>query len=69
MIHEFKKPIPVVVNENGEERDGYVIYVESGGMFENDCWTICLCESGVVRHYATNQIKIYFNQTYGIKKQ
>lgn len=65
MIHEFNKPIPVVV-ENG--KDGYAIYVESSGMFENDIWCVCLCENGVVKHYNTSQIKIFFNATFDIKK-
>lgn len=51
MIHEFIKPLPVVVEEN---KDGYAIYVESSGMFENDIWCIVLCESGVVKHYNTS---------------
>ncbi len=65
MIHEFNKPIPVVVENNIE---GYAIYVESSGMFENDCWTVVHCDSGIVRHYLTDQIKIYQNLTYSIIK-
>jgi len=66
MIHEFHKPIPCVVEEN---KDGYAIYVESSGQFENDCWCVCLCEDGSVKHYLSNQIKIYFNSTFGINKK
>lgn len=62
MIYEFHKPIPVIT-EHGE---GYAIYVESGGQFENDIWTVCLCEGGLVRHYNTSQIRIYKNATFGI---
>ena len=59
---EFRKPIPV----NTPHGEGYAIYVESGGMFENDCWTVCLCEGGVVRHYNTTQINICKNGTFEI---
>ena len=62
---EFKKPIPVVV-ENGIE--GYAIYVMSGGTFENDIWCVVLCDGGLVRHYRSDQIKIHSNATFEIKK-
>ena len=65
----FDIPIPVVVNENGVEKDGYAIYVESNGMYENDSWCISLADGGGVRHYLSNQIKIYHNETYSIKKK
>ena len=66
MIHEFKNPIPVVV-EN--DKDGYALYVRDGGAFENDIWCVVLCEGGHVRHYFSNQIRIYTNATLGITKQ
>lgn len=62
---EFKNPIPVVVEEN---KDGYAIYVTNGGTFENDVWCVVLCDGGIVRHYMSNQIKIYANSTFGINK-
>mgnify|MGYP007027865395 CR=1 FL=1 len=65
----FDCPLPVVVNENGVEKDGYAIYVESGGMYENDIWCVALLDGGDVRHYLSNQIKIYHNETYSIKKK
>jgi hypothetical protein len=64
MIYEFKKPIPVVTPIG----DGYAIYVESGGMFENDVWTVCLCADGRVLHFCSDQIRIWHNETFGIKK-
>ncbi len=64
MITFAPYPIPVVV----EGKEGYVLYVESGGSFENDCFTIVHCDSGVVRHYLTDQIKIHQNLTYSIIK-
>lgn len=61
---EFKKPIPVIVEEN---KEGYAIYVVNSGMLENDIWCVVLCDGGIVRHYRTDQIKIHFNSTFDIK--
>ena len=60
---EFSKPIPVVVEG---DKDGYAIYVVNSGMFENDVWCVVLCDGGDVRHYATDQIKIYANASRNI---
>jgi len=65
MMLEFKKPIPVIVEK---DQEGYALYVTDSGMFENDIWCVVLCDSGVVRHYRTDQIKIHQNLTFGIKK-
>ena len=62
---EFKKPIPVVIEDGNE---GYAIYVTNGGTFENDIWCVALCEGGKVRHYRSDQIKIHYNATFDIKK-
>ena len=62
---EFRKPIPVVVED---DRDGYAIYVTDSGMFENDIWCVVLCDGGIVRHYRSDQIKIYSNSTFDIEK-
>ena len=62
---EFKNPIPVVV-EN--DKDGYAIYVRDGGTFENDIWCVVLCNGGFVRHYRSDQIKIFTNSTFDITK-
>lgn len=61
---EFNKPIPVIVEEN---KEGYAIYVTNSGMFENDVWCVVHCNSGIVRHYTSNQIKIFYNSTFKIK--
>ena len=61
---QFKKPIPVVIKET--KQVGYAIYAESGGMLENDLWTVVLCDGGIVRHYRTDQIVIYKNATFDI---
>jgi hypothetical protein len=65
-IHEFNKPIPVIV-EN--DKEGYAIYVESSGMFENDIWCVVHCEGGIIRHYRTDQLKVYNNLTFDILKK
>lgn len=65
MMLEFKKPIPVVVEGN---KEGYAIYVQSGGTFENDIWCIVLCDLGIVRHYRSDQIRIHQNYTFDIQK-
>jgi hypothetical protein len=66
MMLEFKQPIPVVVEG---DKDGYAIYVSNSGMYENDVWCVVLCEGGLVRHYQTDQIKIWANATFGITKK
>jgi hypothetical protein len=62
---EFKKPIPVIVEG---DKEGYAIYVTNSGTFENDVWCVVHCDGGIVRHYLTNQIRIYKNETFNIKK-
>jgi hypothetical protein len=62
---EFKNPIPVIVETN---KEGYAIYVTCGGAFENDIWCVVLCDSGTIRHYRSDQIKMHHNATLDIKK-
>ncbi len=62
---EFKKPIPVIVED---DKEGYAIYVVNSGMFENDIWCVVLCNGGYVRHYRSDQIRIFMNATFDIKK-
>ena len=63
---EFNQPIPVIV-EN--DKEGYAIYVTNSGTFENDVWCVVLCDGGIVRHYRSDQIKIYMNSTFDITKK
>jgi hypothetical protein len=65
MIHQFNTPIPVITTDNQE---GYAIYVESSGMFENDVWCVVLCNGGIIRHYNTSQLRVHYNATFEIKK-
>jgi hypothetical protein len=62
---EFKNPIPVIIEDN---KKGYAIYVRDSGTFENDIWCVVHCESGIVRHYKSNQIKICKNATFDIER-
>ena len=66
MIHEFHNPIPVVIEG---DKKGYAIYVRDGSTFENDIWCVVHCDGGIVRHYKSDQIKIYQNSTFEIKKR
>lgn len=64
MMLEFKNPIPVIVEGN---KEGYAIYVVNSGSFENDVWCVTLCDGGMVRHYRSDQLRIYYNSTFDIK--
>lgn len=66
MILEFKNPIPVIIKETGAE--AMAIYTLSGGTFENDLWTIVLCEGGNIITVRIDQIKMYNNKTFDISK-
>lgn len=63
MIHEFKRPIPVLT-EHGK---GYVWFVRNGGNWENDIFCIILCDGGKVRFYTNRQFTIERNETFEIK--
>lgn len=65
MIYEFKNPVPCVTPLG----EGYVWYVKPNGILENDELTVILCDSGDIRHFTTNQVKIHSNSTYEIKKK
>ena len=65
MIHEFAKPIRVVV-KGGQL--GYALYAKDCGEFENDIWCVVLCDGGVVRHYRTDQLRVTANATLDIRR-
>lgn len=48
--------------------DGYLLYVTSSGMLENDELTVIINKDGSIRHFTTNDVKIWFNATYQIGK-
>jgi hypothetical protein len=64
MIFEPKNPIPCVTPLG----DAYIWYVKSNGFLENDEVTCILLATGQVKHFTIDQIKIWHNETYGIKK-
>lgn len=64
---EFKHPIPVIVkDEQGNDKEGYALYVESMGMHNNDSWAVAISENGLVRHFSTKDIRLSKNFTYEI---
>lgn len=63
---EFKQSIPVVLPDG---KEGYAIYVTNSGMYENDVWTVVHCDGGMIRHYTSDQIRVYQNATFGIKRE
>jgi len=64
MMLEFRNPIPVLLKETKQE--AYAIYVISGGTFENDVWTVVVCDTSAIIHCTTDQIVIYKNKTFEI---
>ena len=61
---EFRNPIPVVTPIGG----AYAIYVTNGGIFENDIWTVVMEDGGNILHFRSDQLKMYQNATFDIKK-
>lgn len=55
-------PIPVTTPLG----DGYILYITAGGMYENDEITVVLLDGGHIRHFESDQVKIWVNSTYGI---
>lgn len=55
MIHAFNKPIPVTTKLG----DGYAIYVNPSGPLKDDKWCVVMKNGGQVRHFLSNQIRIY----------
>lgn len=64
MIYEFKTPIPVTTPMG----DGYILYVRDGGTWENDIFAVVLTEGGTIRHFRSDQLNVWANATFGIKK-
>jgi len=57
-------PIPVTTPLG----DGYVLYVKSNNMYENDEFAIVLSNGGEIKHFNSSQVKIWHNATYDISK-
>lgn len=58
---EFRNPLPVVTPLG----EGYALYVQSGGTFENDIWCVVLDDSRIL-HFRSNQLKYVGNATFDI---
>jgi hypothetical protein len=64
MIHELNNPIACTTPLG----DAYIWYIKPNGYLENDEITCILMNGGQVRHFTTDQIRIWNNQTYKINK-
>jgi hypothetical protein len=64
MIHECRNPVPCTTPLG----DGYVWYIQPGGLLENDCYAVILLDGGKIKHFTSDQVTVWHNETYGIKK-
>jgi hypothetical protein len=55
-------PIPVTTPLG----DGYILYITPAGMLENDEITVVLSKGGEIRHFTSDQVRVWKNSTYGI---
>jgi hypothetical protein len=55
-------PIPVTTPLG----DGYILYITQGGMLENDEITVVLSNGGEIKHFSSDQVRVWKNSTYGI---
>jgi hypothetical protein len=65
MIHEFRQPVPVLTPLGA----GYILYVKTSGMWENDIFTVAMESDGQLLHFQTSQLKVWRNETFGISKK
>jgi hypothetical protein len=65
MITFCPYPIPVVTPLG----DGFAIYINSNGMWENDEVCVAMKDGGQWYHFNTLQIKSWHNATYNILKK
>jgi hypothetical protein len=56
------RPIPVITPLG----DGYILYIAPGGMLENDEITVVLSKGGEIKHFTSDQVRVWKNSTYGI---
>lgn len=60
---EFRHPLPVVT----PLREGYALYVQSGGTFENDVWCVVLDDARIL-HFRSNELRYVGNATFGLQR-
>lgn len=65
MIHECINPVPV----HTPLGDGYIFYIKPNGFLENDEVTVVLLKGGHIKHFTTDQIRVWHNATYTIEKE
>jgi hypothetical protein len=46
--------------------DGYILYITPNGFLENDEITVVLSNGGEIRHFSSDQVRVWKNSTYGI---
>lgn len=66
VILEFRNPIPLIIKESGVE--AMALYVTTSGTFENDIFTVVLCDNGDIIHVRSDQVRMYANKTFDITK-
>lgn len=64
MIFEPRNTIPCITPIG----DAYILYIKCNGIFENDEVTCVLLKTGEIKHFTTDQIRVWHNETYKIKK-
>jgi hypothetical protein len=64
MIYEFRDPVAVTTPLG----DGWLFYVQPGGWKENDILTVILRDGGDIRHFRTDQVRVWMNATWEINK-
>jgi len=62
MIYEFRTPL-LCTTPIG---DGFLWYMKHNSHWDNDEYTVVLKEGGHVKHFLSNQVRIYTNATYEI---
>lgn len=66
MIYEFQNPLPLIIKET--QTEAMLLYINSSGTFENDIFTVVLCDGGDIIHVRTDQVKVFNNKTFDITK-
>lgn len=61
----FDIPVPVTTPLGS----GYILYVKSNPLYENDEITCVLLDGGDIKHFTSDQVKVWNNATYSIKKK
>jgi len=61
-MFEFKNPIPVTTPIG----DGWILYVRDGGTWSNDIFAVVLEDGGFIRHFRSDQLQVFRNNTFDI---